>query len=82
MYGTGNTANLSLNYLGSNVLKASGLPLDEYFAFNKAIEQEIPAINLNGYQDSAGIWYWQKEESDASTALEELAIVQHDNLFN
>lgn len=82
VYGTGNTADLSLNYLGSNVLKASGLPLDEYFAFNKAIEQEIPAINLNGYQDSAGIWYWQKEESDASTALEELAIVQHDNLFN
>lgn len=82
MYGTGNTADLSLNYLGSNVLKASGLPLDEYFAFNKAIEQEIPAINLNGYQDSAGTWYWQKEESDASTALEELAIVQHDNLFN
>lgn len=76
------TYDLSLNYLGAHVLKASGLSLDEYFAFLLSLEQEIPAINLNGYEDASGTWYWQGEESEVSQARKELAIVQHNNLFD
>ena len=82
VYGTNNTRDLSLNYLAANMLKTAGLPLNEYFAFMLSIENELPAVNLNGYQDALGRWYWHDEESEASTAYQALAIVQHDNLFD
>lgn len=81
VYGVGNVRDLSLNYLGANVLKAAGLPLDEYFAFTLSVERLMPAINLNGYQDALGAWHWHDEENAASNARSELAIVQHENLF-
>lgn len=80
--GIGDTRDMSLNYLGANLLKSSGQPLDEYFAFMLAIEQELPAINLNGYRDALSTWHWHGEDSAATLAYQELAIVQHDNLFD
>lgn len=73
---------LSLNYLGALTLKAAGLPLNEYFAFLLATQEELPAINLNGYLDEEGAWHWHGEESASSQAYHDLAIVQHDNLFD
>lgn len=81
-YGVGNECDLSLNYLAANLLKASGLPLDEQFAYLLSVEKEIPAINLNGYRDSAGIWRWNGESGPVDEAYRDLSIVQHDNLFD
>lgn len=72
----------SLNYLGATLLRLAGLPLDEYFAFTLAMSTEIPAINLNGYQDAEGTWHWHGEESDSSDAYRDLALVEHSNLFD
>lgn len=81
-YGTGNTCDLSLNYLGANLLKASGLPLDEQFSYLLSAQKEIPAINLNGYRDRDGIWHWHEKAGFSDEAYRNLAIVQHDNLFD
>lgn len=71
----------SLNYLGAILLRTAGLPLDEYFAFTLAMREDIPAINLNGYQDAQGIWHWHGEGSSDSEAYRQLAMVEHANLF-
>lgn len=81
-HGVGNTHDLSLNYLAATMLNAAGIPLDEQFSYLLAAQQQIPAINLNGYQDASGTWHWHGEESDASEAYKALAIIQHDNLFD
>ena len=80
--GTGETCDLSLNYLAATTLNAAGIPLDEQFSYLLTAQQQIPAVNLNGYQDAEGTWHWHGEESDASEAYKDLAIVQHDNLFD
>ncbi|MDO4443502.1 MAG: LTA synthase family protein [Slackia sp.] len=71
----------SLNYLGATLLRKAGLPLDEYFAFTLAMRDDIPAINLNGYQDAQGVWRWHGESSDSSEAYRQLSMVEHANLF-
>ena len=81
-YGTGTTTNMSLNYLASNLLEAAGLSLDDQFSYLASVQEEIPAINLNGYQDSDSVWHYLGEESDASEAYNDLATVQYDNLFD
>ena len=73
----------SLNYLAANTLKAAGLPLNEYFAFLYATKQSLPAINLNGYMDAEGVWHWNDDaDSSSAEAVADLAIVQHQNLFD
>lgn len=71
----------SLNYLGAILLRTAGLPLDEYFAFTLAMREDIPAINLNGYQDAQGVWRWHGESSESSDAYRQLSMVEHANLF-
>lgn len=71
----------SLNYLGAMLLRTAGLPLDEYFAFTLAMREDIPAINLNGYQDAEGTWRWHGESSESSNAYRQLSMVEHANLF-
>ena len=71
----------SLNYLGATTLKAAGLPLDEYFAFLSATKSEVPLINLNGYQDASGEWHYHGTDSESGAAYAQLAMVEHNNLF-
>lgn len=79
--GAGKTEQTSLNYLGATTLKVAGLPLDEYFAFLLAMKSEVPLINLNGYQDAAGEWHYHGTDSESSASYAQLAMVEHDNLF-
>ena len=73
----------SLNYLAATTLKTAGLPLNEYFAFLYATKQSLPAINLNGYMDAEGVWHWNDDaDSSSAEAVADLAIVQHQNLFD
>lgn len=74
-------ADTSLNYLGAILLRAAGLPLDEYFAFTLAVRDDIPAINLNGYQDAQGEWHWHGDTAARSEAYRQLSMVEHANLF-
>jgi hypothetical protein len=72
----------SLNYLGALVVSEAGLPLTDYQRFVLSLRSAMPAINLNGYMDEAGIWHWIGEESAASQVFHDYAIVQYDALFN
>ena len=80
-FGTGNQKDLSLNYLGANLLKLSGLALNDQFAYLLAMEQLMPVINYVGYRDIYGRWYEIGDESDLSPTLEALSIVQYYCLF-
>ncbi len=78
----------SLNYLASLLVKAAGLPETVHTGYMDALRKELPAVNLNGYQDAEGAWHWFGEEVDseaqqrAEEALKTYGIVQYDNLFN
>ncbi|MDR2715206.1 MAG: LTA synthase family protein [Coriobacteriaceae bacterium] len=72
----------SLNYLGAILVQEAGLPLTAYQRFLLDTRIQMPAINLNGYQDASRTWYWIGEESDISSLFHTYAVLQHDNLFN
>lgn len=74
--------NMGLSYLSANVLDIAGIPLDEHFAFVYGIQQKLPAINLNGYMDTDGIWHHHGESSISDEAYNELEIVQYKRLFD
>ncbi|MCL1797908.1 MAG: sulfatase-like hydrolase/transferase [Eggerthellaceae bacterium] len=72
----------SLNYLGVLLLQEAGLPLTPYQRFLVDTREQMPAVNLCGYQDALGTWYWIGEKSALTPVYDAYAIVQHDNLFN
>lgn len=78
----GVSENMGLSYLAANVLRIAGLPLDEQLAFNYGIQQVLPAVNLNGYMDTEGIWRYHGEDSVSDDAYNELEIVQYGRLFD
>ena len=78
----------SLNYLGALLLEAAELPQTAYAAYLHELREDLPVVNLNGYQDSEGRWHWfgetskTKAQSIADQALDEYGIIQYDLLFN
>lgn len=84
--GDGGSERTSLNYLGSKLVEAAGLPTTGYQRFLLAVREAIPAINLNGFLTADGAWHgFDDEGAEAGDALEALrayATVQYDNLFN
>lgn len=78
----------SLNYLGALLLEAAELPQPVYTRYLNALRDDLPVVNLNGYQDRDGIWHWfgetptTKSQAIAEEALDEYGIVQYEVLFN
>ncbi|MFR1638513.1 MAG: LTA synthase family protein [Eggerthellaceae bacterium] len=74
----------SLNYLGSRLVEAAGLPTTSYQRFLLAMREAVPAINLNGFLTADGIWhgFGNEEAAGVLDALQAYATVQYDNLFN
>lgn len=73
----------SLNYLGSQLCVAAGIPLSSYQRFLLSTSQTIPAINLNGFLDANGTWQgygWDVDEQ-TEAVLVAYGCVQYDNLF-
>lgn len=54
---------MSINYLGANLLKILGIH-SEYTEYLLDLEEEIPIINQAGYQTADGKWHDISEESD------------------
>ncbi len=83
---SGANGRTSLNYLGSKLVEAAGLPTSGYQRFLLAVREAVPAINLNGFLTADGAWHGFGDEDGgdpgALDALRAYATVQYDNLFN
>lgn len=75
------SADLSLNYLGANLVNIADLPLTDYQKYLLGIQAFMPALNLNGYMDASNTWYWLHEDSAVRPILDEYAVLQYANLF-
>ena len=62
---------LSNNYLENLLLKQAGIDLPLYNQFIEKVSGTIPAMNVNGYMDDAGVWhnYNASEQPDEVTEL-------------
>ena len=71
----------SLNYLGTMMVEAAGLPLNDHQLFLEATRQEVPAINMNGYMGPDGNWYWFDQDAGVNDRLWQYSVVQFRELF-
>ncbi len=71
----------SANFLGVQALNLIGAPLTDYQKALVAIRQEMPAINLIGYQGANRQWYWHYESSAYEVGYTALRHIQYRMLF-
>jgi phosphoglycerol transferase MdoB-like AlkP superfamily enzyme len=72
---------ISTNYLGAYLLQLIGAPLSDYQKMELVVRQDMPNINLSGYQTADGTWYEQDQTSSASSLREDLWAAQYHELF-
>ncbi len=73
---------LSLGYLMAQTAYAAGLPLTEFQKALLQLQAEMPAVNLNGYRDADGTWYWIGQDGPAKEAYDAYALLQYADLFD
>lgn len=73
--------NMSANYLQVLLMKAAGLPLNDYQRYLENLYKIYPIINVNGVMDYEKNWYgW--EEAQNFREIQEYSIVQYKELFD
>ena len=70
----------SLNYLAGYVYKAAGISLPAYSQFLKDVEQEIPAMNVNGYYSKTARSFLPYNEE--VQVLEDYRMLQYNAIFD
>lgn len=78
----GGELSLSVGYLMAQTVYAAGLPLTDFQKALLQLRTEMPAVNLNGYQDAQGNWYWIGQDGPAQEAYNEYAVLQYADLFD
>ena len=84
---------ISTNYLGAEVLNLIGAPLSDYQKAQLALRENMPAINMIGFQDRSGTWHLSEAAASevaslpdafaaAIKAREDLAKMQYLKLFD
>lgn len=73
---------LSVGYLGTQVMYELGLPLSDMQKARLQLMEEMPATNLNGYLGLDGTWYWNGLEGPVKGAYDDYALIQYRNLFD
>ena len=73
---------LSLGYLMAQTAYAAGLPLTEFQKALLQLRTEMPAVNLNGYRDAQGTWYWIGQDGPARSTYDTYALLQYADLFD
>lgn len=68
-------------FLAAQALDLIGAPLSDYQKAQIAIRQEMPAINLMGYQGADREWYWHEQSSDYEDSYYALQYMQYRMLF-
>lgn len=72
----------SLNYLGAMTAFAAGLPLTAFQKAQLELQAQMPAVNLNGYRDAQGAWYWIGQDGPARDAYDAYEVLQYADLFD
>lgn len=74
----------SLNYLSSYVYKSAGMELPPYNQFLSELEEEIPAINANGFYSLEGGCFRPLDEAseEEKTWLKLYEMLQYNSLFD
>ena len=72
----------SLNFLGAILVQETGLPLNTKQKFILDTRPDIPVINLSGYRDRFGSWYWHYENSHLGELHRKYVYLQYNTLFD
>ena len=82
---------LSVNYLGAELMRLIGAPLNDYQKSQLTLCEALPAINTTGFEDSAMRWYLATTETDdqqgntalaaAEKARQDYAMMQYYEMF-
>lgn len=74
----------SLNYLSGYVYEAAGLPKPPYLQFLEKVEQQIPALNSQGYYSCSHQCFLPLSDASGSEKeiLTQYHILAHDSLLN
>lgn len=82
---------LSVNYLGAELMRLIGAPLNDYQKSQLTLREALPAINTTGFEDSAMRWYLATTETDdqqgntalaaAEKARQDYAMMQYYEMF-
>ncbi len=75
-------ADMSVGYLMAQTAYAAGLPLTDFQKALLQLQEEIPAVNLNGYRGADGSWYWASQDGPVREAFENYALLQYADLFD
>jgi len=73
-----------INYLPHRLLTAAELPLSPYYESMRELEETVPALNPYGYYSKSAGGYLPLEDAtgEEKNALDRLAILQYNNLFD
>ncbi|MEG2119030.1 MAG: LTA synthase family protein, partial [Pseudoflavonifractor sp.] len=74
----------SLSFLSSHLLSAANLPKTGYQQFAAQLEEQVPAMNANGFLGGDGRWYAAQEDLPAAAQkrLDEYQSLQYNELFD
>lgn len=80
--GSGELGTVSANYLSTLVLQAAGLKMPAFNQFLAQLYEEVPALNLNGYQTADGAEYSFEDVTDVSQRIAQYQTVQYNLMFD
>ena len=77
------TSATSTNYLGAQVLNLIGAPLTDFQKAQLVLSEDLPCVNLSGYQDADGTWYEADNETSGAAAFRnKLWAAQYYDMFD
>ncbi|MDD3218356.1 MAG: LTA synthase family protein [Lachnospiraceae bacterium] len=72
----------SANYLSSMLLETAGLQMTPYNQYLLNLQQEIPALNVNGYLGSDGNYHFYSEETADTDSIVTYDVLQYNELLD
>lgn len=72
----------SANYLGALLLDQADIPRTAYTNFLLHMQEEVPVINVFGYQTKDGQWHSFEEETEVSGWVEQYRMLQYYTMFD
>lgn len=72
----------SANYLSTKLVETAGLPKTPYQMYLTELQQNVKAMNINGYVDKDGIHHRFEEQNEYTELIENYNLFQYNELFD